>query len=99
LGTTDVGMSAPELFDYRDRSGLFEDIAGLYPVNANLPRGGQPERVEVMLGSPGYFSLLGVGPALGRVFNADDNDSGIAEVAVISDALWKRRFGAARDVL
>src|SRR6185295_3011069 len=70
-----------------------------YPVNANLTQVDEPERVEVMLASPGYFSLLGVRPALGRVFNADDNHPGIAEVAVISDALWKRRFGGAPDVL
>ena len=73
LGTTDVGMSAPELFDYRDRAGLFEAIAGLYPVNANLTQVDVPERVEVMLVSPSYFSVLGVRPALRRVFGAEDN--------------------------
>jgi predicted permease len=98
-GTTDVGMSAPELFDYRDRADIFESIAGLYPVNANLTQVDQPERVEVMLVSPTYFSLLGVRPSLGRVFGPEDDHPGIAEVAVISDALWKRRFGGAPDVL
>ena len=99
LGTADIGMSAPELFDYRDRAGIFEDIAGLYPVDANLTQVDQPERVEVLLVSPTYFSVLGAQPALGRVFGAQDDHPGIAEVAVISDALWKRRFGAAGDVL
>ena len=99
LGTTDIGMSAPELFDYRDRADIFESIAGLYPINANLTQVDQPERVEVMLVSPTYFSLLGAQPALGRVFGPEDDHPGIAEVAVISDALWKRRFGGAPDVL
>jgi MacB-like periplasmic core domain len=99
LGTTDIGMSAPELFDYRDRADIFERIAGLYPINANLTQVDQPERVEVMLVSPSYFSLLGAQPALGRVFGPEDHHPGIAEVAVISDALWKRRFGGAPDVL
>ena len=99
LGTTDIGMSAPELFDYRDRADIFESIAGLYPINANLTQVDQPERVEVLLVSPTYFSLLGAQPALGRVFGSEDNHPGIAEVAVISDALWKRRFGGAPDVL
>jgi putative ABC transport system permease protein len=99
LGATDIGMSAPELFDYRDRAELFESIAGLYPVNANLTQVDQPERVEVLLVSPSYFSVLGVRPALGRLFGAEDDHPGIAEVAVISDALWTRRFGGAPDVL
>jgi len=99
LGTSDIGLSVLEMFDYRDRSGLFEEIAGVYPIDANLTEVDLPERVEVLLVSPSYFSVLGVHPQLGRVFGAEDNHPGIAEVVVISDALWKRRFGSAPDVL
>jgi len=100
LGTTDVGMSPPELFDYRDSTGLFEGIAGLYPINANLTEVDEPERVEVLLVSPEYFAILGARAALGRVFSmAEDDHPGIAEVVIISDALWARRFGRAPDVL
>ncbi|HVH55193.1 MAG TPA: ABC transporter permease [Vicinamibacterales bacterium] len=100
LGSSDIGMSPPELFDYRDSTGLFEGIAGLYPINANLTEVDEPERVEVLLVSPEYFSILGVRPALGRVFSkAEDDHPGIAEVVVISDAIWARRFGRAPDVL
>ncbi len=60
----------------------------------------EPERVEVLLVSPSYFSLLGVQPQLGRIFNAEkDNAPGIAEVVVLSDSLWKRRFGGKRDAI
>ena len=96
---TDIGVSPPELFDYRDRSGLFEEIAGVYPIDANLNEVDVPERVEVLLVSPSYFSVLGVHPQLGRLFGPEDNLPGIAEVVVISDALWKRRFGGAPDVV
>jgi len=99
VGTEDIGMSAPELYDYRDRSELFDEISGVYPIDANLTEVDEPERVEILLVSPSYFSLLGARPQLGRVFNADDNHPGIAEVVVISDALWKRRFGARPDVV
>ncbi len=98
-GTDDIGMSPPELYDYRDRSELFDAIAGVYPIDANLTEVDEPERVEILLVSPSYFSLLGVRPQLGRVFNADDNHPGIAEIVVISDALWKRRFGGTPDVI
>jgi putative ABC transport system permease protein len=95
----DIGMSPPELFDYRDRADLFDDIAGIWPIDANVTEIDQPERVEVLLASPSYFSVLGAHAALGRVFAPDDYVPGIAEVAVLSDAMWKRRFGGAPDVV
>ena len=56
-------MSPPELFDYRDRSDLFDEIAGVYPIDANLTEVDQPERVEVLLVEPSYFSVLDAQPA------------------------------------
>ncbi len=94
----DVGLSIPELLDLR-RADLFDDIAGVWPVSANLTETDEPERVETALVGAGYFSMLGVGAELGRVFDASDGQPGITEVAVISDALWQRRFGGDRHVL
>ena len=89
-------MSAPELYAYRERSDLFEDIAGVYPIDANLTEVDEPERVEILLVSPSYFSLLGVQPQLGRVFNADEDDApGIAEIVVLSDACGSDGLAAA----
>src|SRR6187401_3123210 len=99
LGTTDLGLSQPEFIDYRDRSGLFEDIAGVWAINANLTEVDVPERVEVLLASPTYFDVLGVRPQLGRLFRQDDGGPGITEVLVISDALWRRRFGASPEAI
>jgi putative ABC transport system permease protein len=99
LNATDVGLSQPELLDYRDRSGLFEGIAGVWAINANLTEIDQPERVEALLASPSYFDVLGVRPQLGRLFGPQDTAPGINEVLVISDALWHRRFGASPDAI
>jgi len=95
----DVGMSQPELVDYRDRSGLFEAIAGVWAINANLTEIDQPERVEILLASPSYFDVLGARPQYGRLFGPQDEGPGITEVLVISDALWRRRFGASPDAI
>jgi hypothetical protein len=92
-GVEDVGVSAPELFDYR-QSGLFESVSGLFPINVNLTEVDEPERIEAQLVSGSYFQLLGVDAAIGRVFGPVDEAAGITEIAVITDALWKRRFGA-----
>jgi putative ABC transport system permease protein len=99
MNLPDAGMSAPELFDLRDRSGLFTEISGLFPINANLTEVDQPERVEALIVDVNYFSLLGVGAQVGRVFQAEDYSTGISEVAVISDGVWRRRYGSASDVL
>jgi predicted permease len=99
MNLLDAGMSGPELFDYRDRSGIFDQISGLYPVNANLTEVDQPERVEALIVDVNYFSLLGADAQLGRVFQPEDYNSGISEVAVISDGLWRRRYGSDPHVL
>jgi hypothetical protein len=71
----------------------------VWPVSANLTETDEPERVETALVDANYFSMLGVTAQVGRVFGDPDRIPGIAEVAVISDALWKRRFGSDPDVL
>jgi predicted permease len=71
----------------------------------------RPDSVEVHVGSAtapmmlsyanrGYFDVLGLRPALGRFFAPDEDRADAApSVAVISDALWIRQFGAIRDVI
>src|SRR5438128_772763 len=65
----DVGLSIPELFDLR-RAGIFDQIAGVWPVSANLTETDEPERVETALVDANYFSMLGIGAQVGRVFSA-----------------------------
>jgi putative ABC transport system permease protein len=99
LNVRDAGLSVSELFDLRDRTDLFDQISGLYPINANITWVDQPERVEALLVDVNYFSILGVGAQTGRVFRQEDYRPGIAEVAVISDGLWRRRYGSDPNVV
>ena len=59
----------------------------------------QPERVEAVNGSFSYFSMLGVIPQIGRLFGPQDFAPGFAPLAVISDGLWRRAYGADPNVL
>ena len=99
LGLEDAGLSASELFDYRDRAGVFEEITGVWPITANLTGSSKPERVETVLAGPGYFRMLGATPQVGRLFGPQDYTPGISPVVVISDALWKRGFGGDPHVI
>src|SRR5690349_7794632 len=97
--THNIGMSAPELWDLRDRSGVFQDITVIYPVDANITGGEHPERVELLGTSADYFTMLGVHAQLGRTYVPADALPGFSEPVVISDAYWRRGFGADPNVL
>ena len=64
----------------------------------NIAGGADPEQVPGLRVSSTVFPMLGVAPQLGRTFTAEEDAPGHA-VAVISDALWRRRFGARQDVI
>ena len=97
--TLDVGMSVPELWDLRDHSGVFQDISVIFPADANITGGEQPERVEFLGTSANYFTMLGVHAALGRTYTSTDALPGFSEPVVISDGYWHRGFGADPSVI
>jgi len=97
--TKDVGMSVPEFWDYRDRAGVFQDIAVIWPIPVNLTGVDRPQRIEVLATSPNYFTMLGVQPQLGRVFTMKDDVPGFVEAVVLSDGFWRREFGADPNIL
>ena len=96
----DVGLSVDELKDLQNRSGVFEQVSAVWPVDANLTGSDRPERIELLGVSPNYFTLLGATPQLGRVFGPEEEKAkGFAEGVVISDRLWKRLFGGDPNIL
>lgn len=98
VGLRDVAFSPLEMDDLR-RADVFTDLSVTWPVSANLTGAAQPERMEFLGVSPGYFTLLGVKPQLGRVFGPEDEAPGFAEAVVISDTLWHRSYGGDPHVL
>src|SRR5256885_1105027 len=95
----DVGMSIPEFWDLRDKSGIFQDMSAAWPVDANLTGGEHPDRVEFLGTSTSYFTLLGIRAQLGRVYTAQDSQPGFTEGIVISDGFWRRMFGSDQNVI
>lgn len=90
----DAGMSVQEVEDLQNRSGVFDQVSVVWPIDANVTGREKPERIEGLAVSLNYFTMLGANPALGRVFAATDYRPGLFEGAVISDGLWHRMFGA-----
>jgi putative ABC transport system permease protein len=95
-----VGMSVAELTDLRERSGIFDQVAAIWPISAAMTGGERPERIELLVTSPEYFQLLGVSrPELGRVYGPADGVPGFSDGVVISNGLWRRLFGSDPNVI
>ncbi len=99
IGFGQVGTATGEYLDYRDHNRVFSGIAGYKNDTANLTGSGQPERIHITRASANLFSVLGVQPMMGRSYSAEEDRPGGAKVAVLSYGLWKRRFGADRNIL
>ncbi|MBK9239495.1 MAG: ABC transporter permease [Acidobacteria bacterium] len=67
--------------------------------DVNLSGTDQPERVQGSRVGADFFAMLGVTPAEGRFFAAPDEAEGAARTVVISDSLWKRRFGGTANIV
>ncbi len=88
-------------FDYFNRqSRVFETLAAAQPGSRfNLGDQANPELVHGARVTEGFFRVLGVTPARGRLFLPEEDLSGGPRVALVSDGFWRRRLGAESDVL
>src|SRR5260370_10548805 len=60
---------------------------------------GEPERVHIHMISAEFMPALGINPVLGRTFRPEEDQTGAGPVTILSDGLWKRKFGLSQDVL
>src|SRR4051794_33592565 len=88
------GTAPPDFFAYRSQNHTLEHLAAFYMRPKNLTGGAEPERVVTLITSSEFFTVLGVQPQLGRAFAPGDEQFGQHRVAVLTDGLWRRRFGA-----
>ena len=98
-GVSTEDASPANFLDWAAENSVFSAMACVRGWQANLSGGEQPERIRATMASSQFFSLFGAKPILGRSFGTTDAKPGNAKVAVLSDALWSRRFGADRNVI
>src|SRR5438128_7965365 len=82
-----------------ERSHSFDAIAVMKPWQPTMTSAAQPERLDGQCVSAGYFRALGVSPALGKDFQPSDDQFRGPNVVILSDALWRRRFGGDSSIL
>ncbi len=83
----------------RDHTKAFESIAAFRGVSLNLGESTAPERLDGVAATGEFFQALGVTAAMGRFFERANETPGDDHVVVLSDALWRRRFGADTRIL
>ena len=92
-------ISALDFQDFVRQQQVFDLAGALRSQPAVLTGTDMAERVETAAVSPSLLGMLGLSPVLGRAFAAQEDEPGKNHLAIISDGLWRRRFGAASDIL
>ncbi|HET9370101.1 MAG TPA: ABC transporter permease, partial [Vicinamibacterales bacterium] len=101
----EASIAPAEFADIQDLPEGFDGVAAMQPLPTSLTgdcaagAGCQPERVAAYRVSPNFFTLLGVQPTLGRAFVAADGVAGADLVVVLTDTLWRSRYGGDPDVV
>jgi len=98
--TTDRSSFSPgDYVDLKRDARTFAAIAGHREDIVDLTGAGEPERLRAVQATSGFFDVFGAPPLVGRAFHeATDRPEG-PRVAVISEGIWRRRFGARADVI
>jgi putative ABC transport system permease protein len=96
----DMVWSYPKFTAFRDAQHIFSDLALYTDDQCTISGSGDPERVRTEVAGARYLTTLGIQPALGRNFTADeDQHPDSRRVVLLSDALWQRRYNADPQVL
>ena len=98
-GFDPFGSPFLEYAAYRDRSHSFASSGVATQRSFNLIGQGEPERVRGATVMANYLTTLGVKPVLGRAFSAEEDQPGGPPVALISYALWQKRFAGRADAI
>jgi predicted permease len=92
-------FSYPNYQDLRDKNEAFSDVMAWNQATVLLTADKQSDQLLAEAVSGNYFPMLGLNTANGRLLTPRDDDPGADRVAVLSDAFWKRRFGADPGVI
>ena len=97
-GVSCATFSADEFEEFRAQNRTYEDVTGYEaytpPDNVRITLGGEPQSATSIMVLGNFFQVLGVQPAMGRLFTADELRGGPHPVALLTNAYWRREFNA-----
>jgi predicted permease len=92
-------FSYPNFLECRDHNGVFSQMAGYNAHDLTLTGAGEPATVHTIVVTPQLFSMLRAKPLMGRTLLPDDGKRGAAPVVILSEDLWRSRFGANPNII
>jgi len=92
-------MSIADFLDWRNQNRVFDTPAAFSVGEFDLAGFGEPEQVIGARVTAGFFDVLGVRPLVGRYFQSNEDSPASQAGVVLSESLWRRRFGAKRDAV
>jgi putative ABC transport system permease protein len=96
---SDVSLAYPDFLDFREQATSIEQMGGYTSGGVTLTGTGDAVALDASFVTPDFFHVLGVKPLAGRLFEPNDNVKGAAPVAILSEAVWRRRFAADPGVI
>ena len=93
------GIAAYQYLAWKEKSANFQDLAAYSDDNINLTGNGEPERIPYAQVTASLFTTLGVQPVRGRFFLPEEDKPGAANVVVVSENFWQRRYGRDEKIL
>ena len=98
-GQDHAPISYLNFLDWERANNTFAAMGMYRHEDLNLVGLDRPQRVNSLMVSAGFFPALGIQPALGRAFRADDDRAGAAPVVILSNGFWQRTFGSSPRIL
>ena len=99
IGVAEDWFSTAQYFDILRTHGGFESLAIAIGANWNLTGDGEPERIGAIRMSSNLLPMLGVRPAIGRLFGPEDDKAGRSGKVLLGHGTWMRRYGGDRSVV
>lgn len=93
------GLNQMNIAMYRDRATDFASFAGYRNGSVTLQGPSGPQRLAILRVTSEFFRTIGVGPAIGRAFTAEEDSPGKNTVMILSDGTWRSRFGGDPAIL
>jgi predicted permease len=91
--------SAPDFYDRRALTEVFEEVAEFQGTGASMELDGVPQQVSGWNVTPSFFNVLRVEPEMGRAFTEAEGEIGAEDVVILSHGLWQQLYGDDRTVI
>jgi putative ABC transport system permease protein len=98
-GSDQRSVAPGNFVDWRTQNKTFQGLAATFYANFNLTSDGEPDRIDGATITSNFMSVLGASAQLGRTFQSEDDEHQDRSLVLISDGLWRRRFGADQNVV